>query len=69
MLMQRNSTLLAKILMMKPPLTSNAPAMEVTLVPSLAQATEAMGAGEDAQRYIESFYNLLLPMCKYAEEM
>ncbi|TNN82903.1 hypothetical protein EYF80_006860 [Liparis tanakae] len=45
MLMQRNSTLLAKMLRMKPPLTSNAPAIEVTLVPSLAQATEAMGLG------------------------
>lgn len=46
MLMYRNTTLVAKILRMKPPLTSTAPVMEVTLHPSLVQATEAMGATE-----------------------
>ena len=33
--------------MRKPPLTSTAPVMEVTLAPTLAQATEAMGAKDD----------------------
>lgn len=44
--MYRYTTLVAKILIRKPPLTNTAPAMEVTLVPSLAQATEAIGATE-----------------------
>lgn len=35
---------MAKILTRKPPLTSSAPVMEVTLDPNLAQATDAIGA-------------------------
>lgn len=48
----RNTTLFAKILKMKPPLTRSAPVMEVTLTPNLPQATEARGAtGEKSKRH------------------
>lgn len=64
--------MLAKILMRKPPLTSTAPAMEVTLVPSLAQAIEASGAtGEEAQRHRISTFLIFYcstSKCEHAEE-
>lgn len=45
---------MANILNRKPPLTSTAPVIEVTLAPTLAHATEARGAtevrGDETQR-------------------
>lgn len=56
MLMYRNATLLAKILMRKPPLTRTAPVMEVTLVPTLAQAKEARGAADHKQEVVRILF-------------